>query len=75
MGDASDGSVEGKFGRGRTQGVECKPQVHVYVTISDRCRVDSKKNDARDKFIEFGDPLVQATGRARKMPEVVPDDL
>lgn len=70
-----DESAEGKFGRDRTQGVDYKPQVHVYATISCQSTVNSKQRHSRNKFIKFGDSLVQATGRAGKMLEVMSDDL
>jgi len=75
MDDAGDESAESKFGRDRTQGVDYKPQVRVYATISRQSRVDSKQRHVRDEFIKFGDSLVQTTGRAGKMLEVVSDDL
>lgn len=76
MDDAGgDENVEGKCGRDRIQVVGCKPRVRVYATISRQSKVDSEEGHVRDVFIKFGDSLVQATGRSRKMPEVVPDDL
>lgn len=76
MDDAGgDKGAEGKFGRDRTQGVDYKPQARAYATISRQSTVNSKQRHVRDEFIKFGDSLVQATGRAGKMLEVVSDDL
>ena len=76
MDDAGGGKdAEGQFGRDKTQGVDYKPQVRVYATISRKSRVGSKQRHVRDEFIKFGESLVQATGRAGKMLEVMPDDL
>ena len=75
MDDVGDGSVGGKFGRDRTQVGDYRPQVRTYATINRQSRVDSEQRHVRDKFVKFGDSLVQATGRAGKMFEVVSDDL
>lgn len=66
--------------RGNWGGIEPRRGVasREYVSTSPsitKPEVIPSKPHIRDELVKFGDPLIQATGRAREMLEVMSDDL